>query len=208
MKKNISILISLAMLMTTIGCFGQDNLANMYIKRMVKSLRDPKNVELTYNYSYQQDASHTSGKQEGKAYMQGEQYKVIMNEQETISDAKVIWTYIVDDKEVMVSNANDGTDNTPFKLISTLDRDYTAKVLNTDKDMTTQIQLTNPKGQYKKVVVSVDKNGSLKNAEIYADDGSMLNIEITDTKTNQQFDDAFFTFDEKAHPGVEIIDMR
>jgi len=208
MKKNISILISLALLMTSICCFGQDNMANTYIKKMVKNLRDPKNVELTYQYSYQQDASHISEKQEGKAYMQGEQYKIIMNEQETICDSKAIWTYIVEDKEVMVSNTDDGTDNTPIKLISTLDRDYTAKLLNTDKDMNSKIQLTNPKSQYKKVIVCIDKKGSLKSAEIYADDGGMLYIEITGIKTNQQFDDAFFTFDEKAHPDVEIIDMR
>lgn len=140
--------------------------------------------------------------------MQGEQYKVIMNEQQTISDGNVIWSYLVDDQEVMVSNIDLEDMNTPFKLISCLDQDYTAKLVNTDKDHQSLIKLTNPKGQFKTVTVLIAKDGTLKNAEITADDSSKLIIDVTEMKTNQVFDDSFFTFDAKAYPDVEIIDMR
>lgn len=207
MKKSISILISFMLLSVTISGFAQDNYANMLIKKMVKTIRDPKNVELSFTY-YTEQSGNSTQKQEGKAYMQGEQYKVVMNEQQTISDGNVIWSYLVEDQEVMISNVDQNDMNTPFKLISSLDRDYTAKLINTDKDHMSTIKLTNPKGQFKTVSVIIAKDGTLKNAEITADDSSKLIIDVTDMKTNQVFDDKFFTFDEKSHPEVEVIDMR
>jgi len=207
MKKSINILITFVLLLTSFSSFAQKgNLADALIKKMVNNLRDPKNVELSYTYQF--DSGKDAKIQEGKAYMQGEQYKIIMNEQQTISDGTVIWSYLVADKEVMISHANDGNDNTPFKLISTLDRDYTAKFNGTDQDGVSSITLTNPKGQYRTVNVNIAKNGQLKNAEIISEDSSKLIIEVTEIKTNQKYDDSFFTFDEKAHPDVEIIDMR
>ena len=205
MKKPINIIITLVLLSISFGSIAQQgNIADAFIKKMVKSLRDPKNVELTYTYQYD---TNKEG-QEGKAYMQGECYKIIMNEQQTISDGTLIWSYLVDDQEVMVSNASDGTDNTPFKLISTLDRDYTAKFMGTNEHGELSIELNNPKGQFKKVNVIIKKDGTLKSAEIIAEDSSKLTIEVTEMKTDQSFDDDFFTFDTKAHPDVEVIDMR
>lgn len=207
MKKTINIFITFVLLFASVGSFAQqNNIADIFIKKMVKTLRDPKNVELSYTYQFGTDKDAKT--QEGKAYMQGEQYKIIMNEQQTISDGSVIWSYLVEDQEVMISRANDGNDNTPFKLLSTLDRDYTAKFLGTNKENETSIELNNPKGKYKKVNVVINKDGTLKTAEILAEDNSKLIIEVTEMKTNQQYDEGFFTFDEKAHPEVEIIDMR
>ena len=208
MKKYLNILVSLVLMTAALNGFSQQSNANALIKKMVKTFRDPKNVEVSYDYCYQEKGKSPEKKQQGKAYMEGERYKIVMNEQETISDGKVIWTYLVEEQEAMVSDAGFGDDNTPFKLITTLDRDYTATLIETNEKRQSVVQLTNPEGRYPKVIVRIAKDGSLDSAEIEEAGGGMLTIEVKDLKVNQTFDDAFFSFDEKAHPDVEIIDMR
>lgn len=208
MKKNIkTIAIPLLVLVTTV-LWGQND-ANQLVKNTVKSLRDHKNVEMSFSYQYVVDASNASDERQGTAYLQGESYKVIMDEQQTISDGKTIWTYLVDDEEVMVSDASEGTDNTPLKLITLLDKDYTAKLIKTDAKGLSQVELLNPNGQYKRITVKIDsKKETLKSAEIFADDGSKMVIRFKEMKFDQDFKDGFFRFDEKAYPDVDIIDMR
>ena len=202
MKKHIPFLAGILLLLSASGSFAQPS-AGDAVKQIAQSLRDPKNVEIRFNYHYVGNGS-PSEVQEGKAYLQGEAYKVLMNEQQLFSDGETIWTYLVEDGEVMVSDAVEGTDNTPLKLLTTLDKDYKASYSGTDR-----IELSNPKGDFKKILLRIDpKKNTLKTAEVFADDGDSMVIEILDLKFNQDLKDGFFTFDENAFPGVDIIDMR
>ena len=203
MKKHLQIILGILLVSVASLASAQTN-ANETVKRIVKSFRDKKNVELRFDYQYVVDANNQSDVQQGTAYLQGEAYKIILKEQQTISDGTTIWSYLVDDEEVMVSNTTDGSDNTPLKLLTTLDKGY--KATFTDN---TSIMLTNPDGQYKVVSLSIDpKNKTLVGMEIHADDGSRMVILITEMKFDQDLKANFFTFDEKAYPNVDIIDMR
>ena len=202
MKKQLRYLAGLLLLLTSSISFAQN--ADAQVKKIVQSLRDPQNVAIRFNYQYLLNNDEKPEAKQGQAFLQGECYKIIMEEQQTISDGKTIWTYLVEEGECMVSNASEGTDNTTLKLLTTLDKDYTA----TAKDATT-IELSNPKGEFKKVLLTLDKKkNEIKALEIVADDGSKLVITFLETKTDQELGKDFFTFDEKKHPDVEIIDMR
>ena len=54
----------------------------------------------------------------------------------------------------------------------------------------------------------MDKKGNLKGLEVELDEGLKLILNITEMKFDQDYEDGFFTFDEKAYPDVEVIDMR
>ena len=141
--------------------------------------------------------------------LQGEAYKIEMTDQQTISDGKTIWSYLIDDEEVMVSNASEGTDNTPLKLLTSLDESYVATLSGIDAKGIATIELANPKGQYKRVTMKVDtKKTELKSADIYLEDGNKFIIKVEEMKYDQKLDDKFFTFDEAKHPEVDVIDMR
>ena len=178
-------------------------LAGEVVNGIVQSFRNHRNVEMSFSYHYMSDPANVSEEMEGKAYLQGEAYKLLLKDQHTISDGVTIWSYLVEDEEAMVSNATEGSDNTPLKLINTLDRDYTARFLDN-----TTIELTNPRGDFKKVVLTLDARQTLRGMEIFADDGSKMVVSFTEIKFDQNLGDRFFTFDESAYPGVEIIDMR
>ena len=105
-----------------------------------------------------------------------------MEDQHTISDGKTSWHYIVEDKEVMVGSTTE--DDNPYKILDDLERDSSG---------------LNP---------IIDKKGNLKKIEVEIDEGIKMVLNITEMKFDQDYPKDFFTFDEKAYPDVDIIDMR
>ena len=185
------------------------NNAEKIIRVMVDQVKSHKNVEMAFSYQISPDGKTLGESEKGHAWLQGEAYKIEMADQQTISDGKTIWSYLIDDEEVMVSNASEGTDNTPLKLLTSLDENYAATLTGIDAKGIASIELANPKGQYKRVALKVDtKKNDLKSADIYMEDGSKVIILVEEMKYDQKLDDKFFTFDAAKHPNVDVIDMR
>ena len=206
--KTRNFLIGLAIILTTSTLKAQ-NSADALVRTFVDQLKSHKNLELVFNYQFSPDGKNFSETQKGQAWLQGEAYKIEMAEQQNISDGKTIWTYFVDEEEVMVSNATEGTDNTPLKLLTSLDENYAATISKMDNDGLCTVELANPKGPYKRITLKINtKTTEIKSADIYVEDGSKMVVNVEEVKFDQKLDDKFFTFDEKAHPKVDVIDMR
>ena len=201
------IIAGLVLLLAAQAVTAQNN-AEALIRLMVNQMKSHQNVELTYKYQIEADGK-TSEIQQGKGWLQGEAYKVEMVEQHIISDGKTIWTYLVDDNEVMVSNATEGVDNTPLKLLTSLDKNYAATLTGIDEKGVATIELANPKGQYRRVTLRANANKmQISGLDVYMEDGTKLIVTINEMKFDQELGDKFFTFDTKKHPKVDVIDMR
>ena len=208
--KTKSIIACLFLLFATQAVKAQNN-ADVIIRAFISQIKSHKNLEMGFTYQFSPDRKDFNEAENGKAWLQGEAYKVEMADQHTISNGKTIWTYLIDEEEVMVSNASEGIDNTPLKLFTSLDESYAATFSGFDANGIATIELANPKGQYKRVSLKIDTKKTtptINSADIYVEDGSRLTINIKELKFDQDLDDKFFTFDEKAHPNVDVIDMR
>lgn len=202
-----NIIASLVLLFATQAVSAQNN-AEAIIRLMVNQMKSHKNVEMTYKYQVSTEGITTEN-QQGKGWLQGEAYKVEMVEQQIISDGKTIWNYLIDEEEVMISNATEGVDNTPLKLLTSLDENYAATLTGMDAQGNAVIELANPKGQYKRVTLRVSANKlSINSLDVYMEDGTKLTITMEEMKFDQDLDKNFFTFDTKKHPKVDVIDMR
>ena len=201
------IIVGLVLLLAAQAVNAQNN-AEAIIRLMVNQMKSHKNVEMTYQYQVNAEGL-TTEVQQGKAWLQGEAYKVEMVEQQIISDSKTIWTYLIDEEEVMISNAADGVDNTPLKLLTSLDENYAATLTGMDAQGNATIELANPKGQYKRVTLKANASKlAINSLDVYLDDDTKLMITIDEMKFDQELGDKFFTFDTKKHPKVDVIDMR
>ena len=201
-------IVCLFLLFATQAVSAQNN-AEELIHILVNQIRNHKNVEMVFDYQLSPDGKVLGDSEKGHAWLQDEAYKIEMADQQTFSDGMTIWSYLVDDEEVMVSNAADGTDNTPLKLLTSLDESYVASLTSIDAKGIASIELANPKGQYKRVTLKLDtKKNELKSADIYMEDGSKIVVTVKEMKYDQNLDDKFFTFDAKKHPNVDVIDMR
>ena len=206
--KTKNIIACLVLLFATQVVTAQNN-AETLIRLMVNQVKSHKNVEMTFNYQISPDGKNFGDSEKGHAWLEGEAYKIEMADQQTISDGKTIWSYLIDDEEVMVSNTSDGVDNTPLKLLTSLDESYVATLTGIDSQGIATIELANPKGQYKRVTLKINtKKTELKSADIYMEDGSKVVVNVEEMKFDQQLDSNFFTFDTKKHPKVDVIDMR
>ena len=205
-KKN---LIACLLLLFAAQVVSAQNNADALIRVLVDQIKSHKNVEMAFSYQLSPDGKTLGDSEKGHAWLQGEAYKVEMNEQQTISDGQSIWTYLIDDEEVMISNATEGADNTPLKLLTSLDKSYAATLAGINAQGIASIELANPNGQYKRVSLKIDtKKTALKTMDVYMNDGSKLVITVEEMKFDQNLDDNFFTFDAKKHPKVDVIDMR
>ena len=205
--KTRNIIACLFLLFATQAVTAQNN-AEALVRLMIDQMKSHKNVEMDYKYQINSDGQTTEA-QQGKAWLQGEAYKVEMVEQQLISDGKTIWTYLIDDEEVMVSNATEGEDNTPLKLLTSLDENYVATLSGMDAKGNATIELANPKGQYRRVTLRANTNKmEINSMDIYLEDGTKLIVTIDEMKFDQELDEKFFTFDTKKYPKVDVIDMR
>ena len=206
--KTKNIIACIAFLFAAQAVSAQNN-AEAIIRLLVNQLKSHKNMEMTFNYQFSPDGKTFGESEKGQAWLQGEAYKVDMADQQTISDGTTIWTYFVDAEEVMVSNASEGSDNTPLKILTSLDESYVATLTGIDAKGIATVELANPAGQYKRVTLKINtKKVELKSADIYFEDGNKLVIEVEEMKFDQELGDKFFTFDTKKHPNVDVIDMR
>ncbi len=205
--KTRNIIACLFLLFATQAVTAQTN-AEALVRLMVNQMKSHKNVELNYKYQVSSEGLSTEA-QQGKAWLQGEAYKVEMVEQQIISDGKSIWTYLVDEEEVMISNATEGEDNTPLKLLTSLDENYAATLTGLDAKGNATIELANPKGKYRRISLRANPNNlAINGMDVYMEDGTKLILTVDEMKFDQELDDKFFTFDTKKHPNVDVIDMR
>lgn len=193
-----------------VGTAQAQTMASELVKKTIDKINKHKNVEFVFDYDMSNETIAVTESASGTAYMQGEAYKMEIEGQQIISDGKTLWTYLIDDEEVMVSNPKDD-DNiiTPIKLLTTYDKDYTMKYGKSSEKGIKVVEMSNPKGEFSKVTLKINEAKlEIVSATISNRSGDAFTIKIKKTVFDQNLDAKFFTFDEKAHPKVDVIDMR
>ena len=203
MKKRITLLASFLLLLATNLLHAQD--ASKLLSDYFKNFKSHRNVEVSFVL---QDLSNNQKAEEEtvKLYIEKESYKYITESQHTLSDGKVIWTYLPEEQEVMVSNTTED-DLNPYLVFTEMEKESGARLKGTNSRGDNLVQLLDSEGNPTGIVLEFNKKGELRGLEITDDQGSMR-ININEIKYDQDWPKGFFTFDEKAYPGVEIIDMR
>ncbi len=207
MKKFALIAVGVMLLLFAQSVSAQPE-ASVLVHKAVNNIRNHKNFEIVFNY-YLDPGTDVIVTKAGQAWFQGDAYKIIMEEQHTISDGTTLWSYLVDDGEVMVGNTSDEPDSTPFKLLTTLDKDCTATYLPPSTKDESVVELTNPNGPYKSIKLTINNKTNMVEAIVVRhEDSDPFIIQIDEWKFDKDYPDGFFTFDEKDYPNVDIIDMR
>ncbi|ASU33507.1 LolA family protein [Mucilaginibacter xinganensis] len=135
--------------------------------------------------------------------------------QEIISDGKTQWTFLKKDNEVQVSNVdNSGDGLNPAKIFTIYEHGY--KYLYTGEkkisgNIYQEIDLTpeDDKKGFFKVRLEIDKaKKQIYSALIFDKNGNRYTYTIKRFAPNTAVADNTFSFDTKAHKGVEVVDLR
>ena len=183
--------------------------AEDFLNKVIEKNKSYNDISIIFNYRYGNSEDVTE-KMKGFAYMKGEAYLLKMDGQEMISDGTTLWTYLIDEQEVMISEVSEDNNNSPLAIINSFSENVEVSFEHcSNADLTHLFIKEKEETTFKSISLYV-KNEDLKIHEIDINnlDGSYLIYSIESFHTDQDLPDRMFTFDEKIHPNVEVIDMR
>ncbi|KAA5534706.1 outer membrane lipoprotein carrier protein LolA [Taibaiella lutea] len=211
-------LLSLLLVATTFISFqsqAQDAKAKVVLDKLSSKVKSMTSLKANFVFTMNDAKGASKGNKSGTFLMQGNKFRVNMTGQQIICDGRTLWTYLVSDKEVQVSNYDANSQSiSPAKLFSgsyTKDYKYTYGGAKTVAGKSVDvIELTPVNGKsFKKILLYVDQKTSMVNGGImYDKSGSSYGYTISGVTPNAKVAATDFTFDAKKNPGVEVIDLR
>ena len=138
-------------------------------------------------------------------------YRVKTSDLEIYCNGKAVWQLNKPNKEVVITPMTDSDDDitNPARLLSNYSKSFRAKFIREESDGTAIVDLQPMKARsYHKIRLFINsKTGLLQKMEQHNFDSSRGVYTLSNFK-NTKATDADFTFNTKANPGVEVVDMR
>lgn len=171
---------------------------------------------LKANFTLKLTGGKVKDSKKGTIALKGPKYHILLAGQEIICDNKTIWTYNVENKEVSISNFNPKEQSiSPAKLLTNFyDKEYTYKYVGERKEAGKAVDVVEltPVDKSKKVSkieLLVDKSSSMiTGGNIWEKNGNKMEYIVSNMTPNAAIPDSYFTWDAKAHAGVEVNDLR
>ena len=184
--------------------------ADEFLKQAIEKNKSYNDISIIFNYQMINNSAGIYENINGYASMKGDSYIMNVDGQKMICDGTTLWTYLVDDEEVMISEVTDDSNTSPIAIIDSFSQNITASFVESDNHDIKIIEVRENEGDtFEKARLHFNiKDLNIKKVHIIVGDGNEFIYEITDFKTNQNLPDSMFTFDETMHPNVEVIDMR
>ena len=185
-----------------------DENATAVLKKAIKKL---DNVSFTVKVTALDSQKKKTFERQAEVKYLGSKYSVVTSEEEIICDGKTVWYWNKKAKEVTVSSIeeDDGMNLlNPASLMAHHNDNFRAKYIRTEDDGTAVIDLQPRSAQsYHKIRLLINENsGELKGIEVHKYDSSREIYTFSKQKYGKV--QGTFVFDTKAHPNVEVIDMR
>lgn len=204
MKKTLLLIIGILISLNISAQTAED-----YLNSVIEKNKSYNDISLVFNFTLKNNDAGINEKMTGHAYIKGDSYLMNIDGQVTISNGKTLWTHLIDDEEVMISEVTEDNNNSPIAFVENFSKNVNATFLKNDTDTKTIELKEKETSSFEKITITID-NKDLKIKQIHAIDleGSEFIYDITEFTTNQNLPDSMFIFDENQYPNVEIIDMR
>lgn len=208
---------ALAVLTMSVGANAQaqDAKSKEILEKASRKMNSLKTLKAGFTLKLLNKSGKLQQTSKGTFVLKGEKYHITVPGQEIISDGKTVWTYMKDAKEVQVSTVNAADESfSPAKLFTDFyDKDYTYKYIGTRKlgGKSCQIVELTPSGKaarFNKAELAFDGNNTIAGGNIFEKNGNQYQYEVGTVTPNPPVSDGQFSFDSKAHPGVEVVDLR
>ena len=204
MKKTLLLIIGILISLNISAQTAED-----YLNSVIEKNKSYNDISLVFNFTLKNNDAGINEKMTGHASIKGDSYLMNIDGQVTISNGKTLWTHLIDDEEVMISEVTEDNNNSPIAFVENFSKNVNATFLKNDTDTKTIELKEKETSSFEKITITID-NKALKIRQIHAIDleGSEFIYDITEFTTNQNLPDSMFIFDENQYPNVEIIDMR
>jgi len=212
------ILISIFSVFALAGYAQQDAKAKEILEKVSKTTQSLASLDAKFSFEMENKAENVKDKNVGSIVLKGKKYKLNIPQLGTqiTCDGKTIWTYMTNSNEVTIANLDDATDELmdPAKIFTIYEKGFNYKFLSETVDAGVpvyNIELTpqKPSGDIQKIKLMIDKQKMLiHGAVMNGKDGNIINVIVTQLKTDGVYADSDFVFDSKKFKGIEVVDMR
>jgi outer membrane lipoprotein carrier protein len=185
------------------------------LEAMSKKYKAIPTFEANLTSSLTNETEGVNDEFKGKITVKGEKFKLSLDEQEIYNNGTTVWTYLPSAKEVNIDNYDPGSDDiNPTKIFDMYKKGFKYLYLGDKTEngvVLEEIDLVPEKkdAQYFKIkMFIVKKDKTILNWTMFDRSGNKYKYAITKFTPNVKVDDAFFNFDVKKYPGIEVIDLR
>jgi outer membrane lipoprotein carrier protein len=182
---------------------------------MSKKYKSIPAFEANISYTLTNDVEKISEEFKGKITVKGDKYRLVLPEQEVINNGTTMWTYLPEAKEVNIDNYDPNSDEiNPSKIYDIYKKNFKYLYLADKTEggvLCEEIDLVPEKkdAQFFKIKMYITKKDkSIQSWTMFDKSGNRYKYTLTKFNPNAAVADAFFTFDPKKYPGVEVIDLR
>jgi outer membrane lipoprotein-sorting protein len=140
---------------------------------------------------------------------------LVLEDQEIINNGVTVWTYLPAAKEVNIDNYDPSSEEiNPSKIYEAYKKGFKYVYLSDKTEsgvVCEEIDLVPEKkdAQFFKIKMMIGKKDkSIQSWTMFDRNGNKYKYTITKFTPNSSITDAFFTFDPKKYPGVDVIDLR
>lgn len=200
------ILIFLTLLLTASAAMTGADTADGLLAKAADRLRAAGSVTAQFTLA------SGGGKASGRIVLAGERFHVSTPDLSTWYDGRTQWTYSPKAREVNITEPTpeELQQVNPFAIINTFRRSYKASFAG--KTPTTRTVLLTPlskNADIKAVTVTLGTS-TLYPTRIVINmaDGQRLAIDVTKVTAGKAVPASTFTFNRRAYPGVEVVDLR
>ena len=195
-------------LVSTASAQGNADSARDVLRRTADAFRRAGGVEASFS------VRSPEGRSEGTIRLKGEKFVLEVGGIVTWFDGHTQWTYLPSSDEVNISEPapEELQGINPYAWLSLYDHGYSLKQRPSADAGTCEIELTAtaPDAPIGKLVVRIEKNSwrPVRISLIGAGSTEATVISVHRYHTGLSWPDSLFTFDRKAYPSAEIIDLR
>lgn len=217
MKKILILSLTLVLWnLTDTSAQQQDTKAKEILEAVSKKIGDLKSLKANFALHLTGANGKVTDTRKGSFAMKGQKYRVSLGGQEIICDNKTVWTWMKDVNEVQISSYNpDEQTLSPAKLFTNFyDKEYRykyagqRKVNGKDCDVIEMTPVGSDK-QFSKIELAIDKaTKTIAGGNVWEKNGNRYQYDISGFTADAHLNDSYFTFNEKEHPEVEVVDLR
>ncbi len=216
MKKLAATFLALS-IFSSVAFAQTDPKAKAILAEVSKKYRSYDVVKSDFTFTLDNKQAKVKETQQGVLYVKANanKYKVAMTNQELISDGKVQWTYLKQDKEVQVSSVDPSSEAlNPAKIFTIYEKGFKYVYTGEQKVGGKTYQLidlspTDIKKSIFKVRLTIDKAAKqIKNIVVFEKNGNTYTYNVKTFSPNVKVPESTFAFDAKKFPGVEVVDLR
>ncbi|MCU0420547.1 MAG: outer membrane lipoprotein carrier protein LolA [Cyclobacteriaceae bacterium] len=185
------------------------------LEAMSKKYKSITAFEANISYTLTNDVEKINEEFKGKIAVKGDKFRLSLPEQEVINNGTTLWTYLPEAKEVNIDNFDPNSDDVnPSKIYEIYKKGFKYVHLGDGSEGGVPcdvVDLVPEKrdAQYFKIRMIISKKDkSIQSWTMFDRSGNRYKYSITKFTPNAKMDDAYFTFDAKKYPGVEVIDLR